>query len=279
MGRERMEKSGREIKRFDITDKTDKIINPLITEMEMEAFNTFFKVGDFEDNMKDVVYNMIANHTDDGTSSMGNVVVMGSNKSGKTKLAIELIKLINKKLGIKGRRLAKISAVKLNEKGIEETFKKLRRCDLIIEGAQLLEEKTIDEILEATKGDTDNMLIALEGDTDKMNELLTEYPKMTEVFNYKIIIREYNIHEWVNYGREYAGRKGYKMDEIGQLAFYKAIDDFYGTTKHITKNDIENMIDKAIKRSKTFRGKLRHAFVKKENDTGLQILVEKDFDI
>ena len=230
--------SRREIKRFDITDKTDKIINPLITEMEMEAFNTFFKVGDFEDNMKDVVYNMIANYQDDGTSSKGNVIVLGNDKSGKTKLAIELIKLINKKLGIKGRRLAKISAKKLNHKGIEETFKKLVGCDLIIEGAQNLESETIADIIVAVKGHTGNMMIALEGDTDKMNELLCEYPELTNAFDNKIIIREYNIHEWVNYGREYAGTKKYKMDEIGQLAFYKAIDDFYGTTKHITKTDI-----------------------------------------
>lgn len=251
----------------------------VLTEEELSTFKNYLNVEGFATNIKDVLQELIVNYTPNGKSTDGNVIIMGSEKTGKTTLAIETIRLVNKKRGRRNRKLAKIDASALNKRGFRSSLNRLLGSDLIIENAHILGAMTLSEIIDVTGMYTDDMLIVLEGETDQMEKMLSESTRLSGVFNHVIRIREYDIKEWVEYGKRYAIEQGYNLDELANLAFYKAIDDFFGTNKGIGQEDVETIVDEAISRSKRFGRKLSGMFSSKKDEEGLYTLVESDFNV
>ena len=251
----------------------------VLTEEELSAFKNYLNVEGFDTNIRDVLKDLIINYKPNGNSAEGNIVIMGSEKTGKTTLAIEIIKLVNKKRGRRNRKLAKIDAVALNRKGFRTVLSKLLGSDLIIENADKLGPMTLSEITDVSGMFTDDMIIILEGETDGMTKILNESQRAARVFNHVVTIREYDIKEWVEYGKRYAKGKGYVFDEVANLAFYKAIDDFFGVNKGIGRSDVESIVDEAISKSRRIGRKLKGIFASKKDEEGNNILVESDFNV
>lgn len=251
----------------------------VLTDEELTTFKNYLNVEGFESNIKDVLQELITNYTPNGKSSEGNVIIMGNEKTGKTTLAIEIIKLVNSKRGRRNRKLAKINAEALNRRGFRNALNKLLGSDLIIENADKLGAMTLSEIIDVSGMFTDDMLIILEGETEGMDRIIQESPRVSQVFNHVVRIREYDIKEWVEYGKNYASEKGYRLDELANLAFYKAIDDFFGTNKGIGRNDVESIVDEAIEKSGRLGRKLTGIFSSKKDDEGYDILMESDFNV
>lgn len=249
----------------------------VVTDEELSVFKNFFNVEGLEDNIQEVVRNLIAGYNPNGKSTDGNVIILGDEKTGKTSLAVEIIKLINKKRGRRNRRLAKVDATALNKRGFRNSLNKLLGSDLIVENAEKLGAMTLSEVVDVSGMFTDDMLIILEGETEQMEKVLRESPRLSQVFNHVIRIKKYDIKEWVEYGKHYANEQGFAMDELASLAFYKAIDDYFGENKGIGKAEVEQLVDKAILKSKKFGRKISGIFTSKKNDEGLYILKESDF--
>lgn len=252
---------------------------PELTDEELSAFRNYLNVEGFASNIKEVLQELIVNYTPNGKSTDGNVIIMGDEKTGKTTLAIETIKLVNKKRGRRNRKLAKVDASALKRRGFRNSLNKLLGSDLIIENAHNLGAMTLSEVIDASGMFTDDMLIVLEGETEQMEKMIEESPRLSEVFNHVVHIKEYDIKEWVEYGKQYAAAQGYKMDELANLAFFKAIDDFFGTNKGIGQSDVETIVDDAINRSGRIRRKLSGVFSSKKDEDGLNTLVESDFHV
>ena len=247
------------------------------TEEELSVFKNFFNVEGLEDNIQEVVKELIAGYTPNGKSTDGNVVILGEEKTGKTSLAVEIIKLDNKKRGRRNRRLAKIDATALNKRGFRNSLNKLLGSDLIVENAEKLGAMILSEVVDVSGMFTDDMLIILEGETEPMEKMLKDSPRLSKVFNHVIRIKQYDIKEWVEYGKRYAKDKGYVMEELASLAFYKAIDDYFGEHKGIGRADVEKLVDTAIANSHKLGRKLSGLFSSNKNDDGLYILIESDF--
>ena len=247
------------------------------TEEELSVFKNFFNVEGLEDNIQEVVKELIAGYTPNGKSTDGNVVILGEEKAGKTSLAVEIIKLVNKKRGRRNRRLAKIDATALNKRGFRNSLNKLLGSDLIVENAEKLGAMILSEVVDVSGMFTDDMLIILEGETEPMEKMLKDSPRLSKVFNHVIRIKQYDIKEWVEYGKRYAKDKGYVMEELASLAFYKAIDDYFGEHKGIGRADVEKLVDTAIANSHKLGRKLSGLFSSNKNDDGLYILIESDF--
>ena len=247
------------------------------TEEELSVFKNFFNVEGLEDNIQEVVKELIAGYTPNGKSTDGNVVILGEEKTGKTSLAVEIIKLVNKKGGRRFRRLAKIDATALIKRGFRNSLNKLLGSDLIVENAEKLGAMILSEVVDVSGMFTDDMLIILEGETEPMEKMLKDSPRLSKVFNHVIRIKQYDIKEWVEYGKRYAKDKGYVMEELASLAFYKAIDDYFGEHKGIGRADVEKLVDTAIANSHKLGRKLSGLFSSNKNDDGLYILIESDF--
>lgn len=250
-----------------------------LSEEELSAFKNYLNVEGFESNIREVLQKLIENYNPNGKSEIGNVIIMGAGQTGKTTLAIEIIRLVNRKRGRRNRKLAKVDASVLNRRGFRKSLNKLLGSDLVVENAQNLGAMTLSEIIDATGMFTDDMLIILEGDTQGMEKVLNASPRVNNVFNHVIRIKEYDIKEWVEYGIRYANEQGYNVDELARLAFYKAIDDFFGVNKGIGQSDVEDMVDQAISKSNRIGRKLSGIFSSKKDEEGLNILVESDFNV
>lgn len=266
-------------KKEDQTMDNNIVRENVLSEAELTEFKNYLNVEGFEINIREVLQELIVNYSPNGKSEHGNVIIMGNEKTGKTTLAIELIKLVNRKRGRRNRKLAKVDARVLNRKGFKYVLGKLVGSDLIIENADQLGKMTVISLLDGCGMFTDDMLIILEGNEDGMEELLKENPKLETTFNHIVRIKEYNIEEWVEYGKHYALNKGYEMDELANLAFYKAIDDYFGANKGISQDNVEEIIDNAIAHTKKLGRKFKGIFGSKSKNDGLNLLQESDFEI
>jgi hypothetical protein len=273
----------KEEEQTEISEQTDppEEVSPeiVLTEEDLSVFKNYLNLEGFETNIKDVLQDLIKNYTPNGKSTDGNIIIMGSEKTGKTTLAIEIVKLVNSKRGRRNRKLAKVKADVLNRRGFRNVLNKLLGSDLIIENAELLGPMTLSEIADASGMFTDDMIIILEGEIEGMTKILHESQRVSQVFNHVITVREYDIKEWAEYGKRYAREQGYRFDELANLAFYKAIDDFFGANNGIGKNDVESIVDDAISKSRRLGRKLTGIFSSKRDDEGLNILVESDFNV
>lgn len=277
---ENQAENAKDMEKVDDMKKIEEIETKLtLSEEDLQAFKNYLNVEGFENNIREILESLIVDYTPNGKSENGNVIIMGEEKTGKTSLAIELIKLVNRKRGRRGRKLAKINAEAINKKGFKNLLTKLVGSDLIIDNAQNLGTMTVSEIVDACGMFTDDMLIVLEGDATQMEQFVDEAPSLKQVFNHVVQIREYNIKEWVKYGMEYANAQGYTVDELAKLAFFKAIDDFFGKNKGIAQNDVEEIVDRAIAKSKRLGRKISGIFSSNKSDEGFYILVESDFNI
>jgi len=246
-----------------------------VEDSDMAVFGNYLNVEGLEDAVKKVCNDLIKKFTGQEDTN-ANVIVMGDEKTGKTTMAIEIIKLINKKSERRNRKIAKISASTLNRKGFASVLGKIKGCDLIIENGHEIHPTTIQEIVKALSPNTTDSIIILEAETEPMEELLSSTVGLGQAFTHVVRIKQYNIREWVAYGSEYAKTQGYKLDEVAELALFKSIDDAFGAHKGISRLDVEEIIDKAIARSDRFGKKL---FGSKKDDEGLKLLDESDFNI
>ncbi len=250
-----------------------------IPENKRSAFASFLEIKDLEEQIASTLENLAYHSSNDGTSSTNNVMIAGEAKSGKTTLALEIIKTSNKDRSRTGRKVAKVKGTTLNKRGIKNVMAKLLGTDLIIEQAGSLMPQQVSELIDTLNGYTGNMLVVLEDDKVAIDRLIELHPKLAEMFSNQIVIKEYDINEWVRIAKEYAQSQDYGVDEMGTLALYAKINDVYGKKKEIEKNDVQMIIDDAIKHSeKKNIGKLFEiVFSRKYKDSDLTMLRESDF--
>ena len=266
-------------KESETKEEKDNSGTKIVTDEDMKVFANYTNIEGLDDTIKYTIEKLVKEFVPDGNSSNGNIAISGDEKSGKTTLAIDIIKMVNAKRGRAGRRIAKVNAEVLNRRGFTAALNKLMGSDLIVEKATDLNSEQIDEIIKSAKLYTNDMLIVLEGETDAMADMFDENEELKQIFDYPILIKTYNVKEWVAYGVQYAKDNGFNINEMGMLALFKAIDDWYGTKKEISQKDVEQILDAAIKRAKHKLGRKIVGIFKAKDKDDLQILKEADFNI
>lgn len=266
-------------KESETKEEKDNSGTKIVTDEDMKVFANYTNIEGLDDTIKYTIEKLVKEFVPDGNSSNGNIAISGDEKSGKTTLAIDIIKMVNAKRGRTGRRIAKVNAEVLNRRGFTAALNKLMGSDLIVEKATDLNSEQIDEIIKSAKLYTNDMLIVLEGETDAMADMFDENEELKQIFDYPILIKTYNVKEWVAYGVQYAKDNGFNINEMGMLALFKAIDDWYGTKKEISQKDVEQILDAAIKRAKHKLGRKIVGIFKAKDKDDLQILKEADFNI
>ena len=266
-------------KESETKEEKDNSGTKIVTDEDMKVFANYTNIEGLDDTIKYTIEKLVKEFVPDGNSSNGNIAISGDEKSGKTTLAIDIIKMVNAKRGRAGRRIAKVNAEVLNRRGFTAALNKLMGSDLIVEKATDLNSEQIDEIIKSAKLYTNDMLIVLEGETDAMADMFDENEELKQIFDYPILIKTYNVKEWVAYGVQYAKDNGFNINEMGMLALFKAIDDWYGTKKEISQKDVEQILDVAIKRAKHKLGRKIVGIFKTKDKDDLQILKEADFNI
>lgn len=241
-----------------------------------KMFVDFLDVMGLEEQIAATLDSLINNFVKDGTSKSNNVIIMGDAKSGKTTLALGIIKAANKGRGRTKRKVAKVKASALNKKGISAAMSQILGTDLIIEQAGNLMPGTVVDLIAAMKTYTEEMIIVLEDDKAALERLVTAHPALEDIFNNQISIKEFSIDDFVRVGKEYAQSKNYVIDEMGTLALYAKIDDYSGKNQGISRTEIYEIIDEAISHAERFKisrliGKLKRTHYE------MGLLKEEDF--
>jgi len=213
------------------------------------------------------------------SSSSGNVVITGRQGNGKTTLAIDIVKALQKQKRIEGKRLAKISGQKLNSKDIYEVLGKLKGGALVIESAGGLSDEAMLSLSLAMEGDTGGLLIILEDSADEIQRLFHKNKNFASKFDYTIDIPVFTNDELVAFGKSYALEQEYAFDEFGILALYDRIGSRQTNDHLVTVAEVKDIIDGAIAHAE--KGGIRHLIErvtkKSKDEFGNHLLREDDF--
>ena len=213
-------------------------------------------------------------------SSRGNLVITGPHGNGKTTLAIDIVRALQKDGRIEGRKLAKISGSKLNSKDAHEVLGKLKGGALIIESAGGLAEATLMALSLAMEGDTGGLLIILEGTSDEIQKIFRKNKNFASKFDYTVDVPIFSNDELVNFGKAYALENEYVFDEFAMLALYDKIGCKQTLDHDVSVAEVKEIIDQAIEHAEKGGFKSFFAKMTKQNvdEDGNHVLREQDFE-
>lgn len=213
-------------------------------------------------------------------SACGNVVVTGESGNGKTTLAIDIVKALQKLQRVESSRLAKISGKKLNTRDIYETLGKLKGGALIIEKAGGLSDASMMALSLAMEGDTGGLLIILEDQKAEIQRLFHKNSNLASKFEYKVDIPVFTNDELIAFARSYARELGFSYDEFAVLALYDRIGNGQTNDHRVSVAEVKDMVDAAIEHSE--KGGVRKLFAKitgkSVDEEGCRLLHEQDFE-
>ncbi len=213
-------------------------------------------------------------------SSSGNLVVTGEPGNGKTTLAIDIVKALQKQKRLGGKKLAKISGQKLNQRDVHEILSKLKGGALIIESAGAISDATMMALNFAMEGNTGGLLIILEDSADEIGELFRRNKNFASKFDHTIDIPVFSNDELIAFGKSYALEQEYVFDEFAVLALYDRIGSRQTIDHLVTVSEVKDIVDDAI--AHAGKGSLRHLIEKAArrnvDEFGHHILREEDFE-
>ena len=251
-----------------------------LTEEQKKLFSYFVPVRGMSEQLVDVLEQDKNCTNRGGTSRTGNLLIIGSKGSGKTVLAVDVIKAIQKQRNIKQSKVAIITGDQLNKKKISEVFSKLYGGALVIEKAGKLNEKTVARLNKAMEQPTGELLIVLEEQRKPLDRLLSTNLEFRRKFTSRLELPVFINDELVTFGQTYANENGYRIDEMGILALYSRIDALQREDHAVTVSEVKDIMDAAMDYSQKASAKklVKRVFGKNTDDSDRIILSEKDFN-
>lgn len=265
--------------RYDLDVQSEVGLKAGLTEEQKKLFSYFVPVHGMSEQLVKVLEADKNCKTRYGTSKEGNVVIAGRRGSGKTVLAVDIVKAIQKARKIKHGKVAIVKAEALNKKDAREIIVKLHGGALVIEKASRLQKSTVDILNSVMEGQTGELLVVIEDERKAIEKLFAEYPDFKAKFTSRVDLPVFLNDELVTFGQTYAKENGYKIDDMGILALYSDIDILQREEKVVTVADVKALIDDAIDNAKrpTFKKMVKKLFGKNKDESDRIILKEEDF--
>ena len=267
--------------RYDLETQSGIGTRAGLTEEQKKLFSYFVPVRGMSEQLVDVLEQDKNCTNRKGTSKTGNLLIIGDKGNGKTVLAVDVVKAIQKQREIRQGKVAIVTGESLNKKKIGDIFDKLYGGALIIEKAGKMNEKTVAKLNRAMERDTGELLIVLEEQRKPLDRLLSSNREFRRKFTSRLEVPIFINDELVTFGQTYAQENGYKIDEMGILALYSCIDSLQREDHSVTVAEVKEVMDKAIAHSqKTSAKKLvKRVFGRNTDSSDRIILSERDFNI
>ena len=265
--------------RYDLEAQSEIGIKAGLTEEQKKLFSYFVPVHGMSEQIVDVLENDKRCRTRYGTSRTANLLVVGRKGSGKTVLAVDIVKAIQKNRKLKQGKVGIVTAESLNKKDVSHIMEKLHGGAIIIERASKLSKKTVMELNDLMEEQTGELLVVLEEERRPLDKMLALYPDFKKKFTSRLELPVFINDELVTFAQTYAKENGFKIDEMGILALYSRIDLLQREESIVTVADVKEIMDEAIEHSRkwTFKKFLKKLFGKKKAETSRIVLQEQDF--
>ena len=266
--------------RYDLSATSEIGLKAGLTEEQKKLFSYFVPVRGMSEQIVEVLDNDRRAQRE-GTSKTGNLLVVGRKGSGKTVLAVDIVKAIQKQRNLKQGKVAIVTGESLNKKELTNIIQKLKGGAIIIEKAGKLNSRTIKELNYLMEKKTGELLFVLEDQRKPLERMLAVNADFKKKFTSKLELPVFINDELVTFGQTYAKENGYKLDEMGILALYSRIDVMQREDHAVSVAEVKEIMDEAIDHSQKANVKhlARRVFGKGTDDSDRIILKEEDFKI
>ena len=235
--------------RYDLETQSGIGTRAGLTDEQKKLFSYFVPVRGMSEQLVDVLEQDKNCTNRKGTSRTGNLLIIGNKGNGKTVLAVDVVKAIQKQRDIRQGKVAIVTGESLNKKRIGDIFRKLYGGALIIEKAGQMNEKTLAKLNKAMEQDTGELLVVLEEQRKPLDRLLSSNREFRRKFTSRLEVPIFINDELVTFGQTYAQENGYRIDEMGILALYSKIDSLQREDHAVTVAEVKEVMDDAIAHS------------------------------
>ena len=267
--------------RYDLETQSGIGTRAGLTDEQKKLFSYFVPVRGMSEQLVDVLEQDKNCTNRKGTSRTGNLLIIGNKGNGKTVLAVDVVKAIQKQRDIRQGKVAIVTGESLNKKRIGDIFRKLYGGALIIEKAGQMNEKTLAKLNKAMEQDTGELLVVLEEQRKPLDRLLSSNREFRRKFTSRLEVPIFINDELVTFGQTYGQENGYRIDEMGILALYSKIDSLQREDHAVTVAEVKEVMDDAIAHSQKASAKklVKRVFGKNTDSSDRILLSEKDFNI
>ena len=267
----------------DLTKEVEvKEVVPIVTltEEQKAIFSYFMPVKGMESQLCKVLSGIVANLSGVPNSSVGNLIIQGSQGCGKTVLATSIVKVLQKQCGKPNGRIGKIDAEALNKKDVQQLLRKVSGGCLIIERAGALLRETAVTLSLLLEQDDSGTFVILEDTAVGIKKALMTDDTFAKKFTESVTVPIFTNDDLIIFAKAYANELGYVIDEMAILALHNRISNIERIDQATTLVEVKDIIDEAIEREA--RGGIRKAFniltAKRYTDDDKIVLTEKDFE-
>lgn len=209
-------------------------------------FQNFIKNESIKQQLLSILENM-----DNGKQS-NNFMVCGDIQTGKTSLARAIAIAMWKLNRIPTKKVAKISASKLNQINLIEKMNQLADGSVVIENASLLNAGTVKSIIQMIKHFDGRILVLFEDTTRNMEELMMREEELRTFFTHRIIIPRYNAQDITGFAYSMVKQQEYEVEEAAREYFADKIEQICRvtpSTEQLTK--VKVYVSELIKKAET----------------------------
>ncbi len=271
----REEKENVSIPKIDIEEPEEHISK--LSPEQKKIFSYFVPISGMEQQLCQVLEGALHRKGNDNTSTSGNILITGGRGSGKTVLATDFIKVIQKSSNHSGGKVGKITGEALNQKELSQLLKKVAGGYLIVEKAGDISKETATKLSLLMEQDTGGLLVLMEDTSKGIKKLLSQDVNLSKKFTERIKIPIFTSDELVEFAKAYAEEQECEIDDMGILALYNRISNIQKLDEATTLTEVKDIVDEAIARAE--RGGLKKIFGgKKFSPEGYLYLREKDFE-
>ena len=267
--------------RYDLSATSEIGLKAGLTEEQKKLFSYFVPIRGVSEQLVEVLDNDKRCKNRYGTSRTGNIVFVGKKGTGKTVLAVDIVKAIQKQRKLKQGKVAIITGDSLNKKELGGIIRKLNGGALIIEKAAKMNARTVNELNDLMDEQTGELLFVLEEQKKPLEKLFAANPNFKKKFTSRLELPVFINDELVTFGQTYAKENGYRIDEMGILALYSRIDMMQREDHAVTVAEVKEIMDEAIEHSQKANVKhlMKRVFGKNKDDSDRVILKEEDFKL
>lgn len=240
---------------------------------EKELFESFMNTKGIEEQIMNAIDTIsLASYT-------GNVIITGEPGAGGTNLAKNLIKEVQMTDDNFSGKVAKITGRVFDKKDIFAALDMLANGALIVEKANGLSVKGLQQLTKALERSNKGIIVIMEDTKTEIDKLLHKHAAIENNFNARIDLGELENDALVSYGKEYAKDREYTIDEMGVLALYTRIADMQTSDHTVTVEDVKEIMDDAMRRAdkKNISHFMDILFAKRYDEDDMIILRENDF--
>ena len=265
--------------RYDLSATSEIGLKLGLTEEQKQLFSYFVPIRGVSEQLVEILDNDKRCRNRYGTSRTGNILILGRKGSGKTVLAVDIVKAIQKQRRLKQGKVAIVTGDSLNKKDIGSIIDKLNGGALIIEKASKMNDRTIRELNDMMDEQTGELLFLLEDQKKPLERMFASHREFKRKFTSRLELPVFINDELVTFGQTYAKENGYRIDEMGILALYSRIDMMQREDHAVTVAEVKEIMDEAISHSQkaNVRHLVKRVFGRSTDNSDHIILKEEDF--